>query len=120
MAAQRCWERFRGGKESGDAGTHFSEGVEDAVEDDEEREDFLNGSERAAEDKAEDAPAEEAEGHCLFAAYAVHEEAADYAAGEVEAIHHGLEKVSLAFVKGFFAGIEKGGEWGKRETELTP
>ena len=72
MAAQRRRERFRGREESGYPRAHFSEGIEGAVEDDEEGEDSLDGPERAAEDEAEDAPAEEAEGHCLFAAYAVH------------------------------------------------
>ena len=67
MAAQRRRGRFRSCEESGYARGHFSEGVEGAVEDDEEGEDSLDGPERAAED----APAEEAEGHCLFAAYAV-------------------------------------------------
>ena len=50
----------------------------------------MDGPERAANDEAKDAPAEEAKGHCLLAAYAIHEEATDYAAGEVEAVHHSL------------------------------
>ena len=60
------------------------------MEDDEEGKDALDGPKRAANYEAEDAPAEEAKGLCLLAAYAIHEEAIDYAAGEVEAVHHGL------------------------------
>ena len=50
----------------------------------------MDGPERAANNEAEDAPAEEAKGHCLLATYAIHEEATNYTAGEVEAVHHGL------------------------------
>ncbi len=66
------------------AGTHLAEGVEDAVQDDEEWEDGLDWVQRTAEDEAKDRPACEAEAHGLFAADAVHEEAADETAGEVE------------------------------------
>ena len=92
MTAQRRWEGFRGCEECGYPGAHFSKGVEDAIEDDEEGKDGLDGPERPAEDEAEDTPAEKAEGHCLFAAYPIHEEATDYAAREVEAVHHGLRR----------------------------
>lgn len=81
MAAQRRREGFGSGEESGYAGAHFSKGIEYAVEDYEKREDGLDGTEGAAEDEAEDAPAEKAKGHCLLAADAVHKEAADYTAG---------------------------------------
>ena len=39
-------------------------------------------------------PEEEAESHGLFAADMVHKEAAEYAAGEVEAVKHGLMVVA--------------------------
>ena len=101
MTAQGRWEGFRGGEESGYTGAHFSEGIEDAVEDDEEGKDRLDGPERAAQDEAKDTPAEETESHGLFAAYTIHEEAADYAAGEVEAVHHGLRRKILALLRCF-------------------
>ena len=49
-----------------------------------------DGAESAAEDETEETPEEETECHGLFAADAVHEETADYAAGEVEAVYYGL------------------------------
>ncbi len=49
-----------------------------------------DGAERTAEDETEETPEEEAECHGLFAADAVHEETADYAAGEVETVYYGL------------------------------
>ena len=49
-----------------------------------------DGAKSAAEDETEETPENEAEGHGLFAADAVHEETADYAAGEVEAVYYGL------------------------------
>lgn len=49
-----------------------------------------DGAESAAEDETEETPEEEAECHGLFAADAIHEETADYAAGEVEAVYYGL------------------------------
>ena len=81
MAAQRRWKGFGSGEESGYAGAHFSKGIEYAIEDYKKRKDGLDGTECAAKDEAEDAPAEKPKGHCLLAAYAVHEEAADYTTG---------------------------------------
>ena len=72
MAAERRREALGGAEEGRDAGAHFAEGVEDAVEDDEEREDGLDGVQGAANDEAHYRPAEEAEGHGLFSANAVH------------------------------------------------
>ena len=103
MAAQGRWEGLGGGEKSGYAGTHFSKGVEDAVKDYEEGEDGLDRPDGAAEDEAEDAPAEEAKSHGLLAAYAVHEEATDHATGKVEAVYHSLARGYLAIVKGFLA-----------------
>ena len=49
-----------------------------------------DGAESAAEDETEETPEEKTECHGLFAADAVHEETAHYAAGEVEAVNYGL------------------------------
>ena len=47
-------------------------------------------AESAAEDKIEETPEEETECHGLFAADAIQEETADYAAVEVEAVYYEL------------------------------
>ena len=88
VASQRGGERLGGAEEGGDAGAHLTQGVEDTVHDDEQREHALDGPECAAEDEAEDAPEEEAERHCLLTADLVHEETAHDAAREVEAVDH--------------------------------
>ena len=94
MAPKGRGEGFCRAEEGGDAGAHFAEGVEDAVEDDEEGEDALDGGEGAAEDEADKRPEGEAEAHGLFAADAVHEEAADKAAWEVELVSLGWSSPS--------------------------
>lgn len=43
---------------------------------------------RASDNKSHNGPAEETQGHGLLASNTVHEEATDYAAREVEAVHH--------------------------------
>ena len=53
-----------------------------------------DGAESAAEDQTEETPEEKTECHGLFAADAVHEETAYYAAGEVEAVYYGLRRES--------------------------
>ena len=88
MASERRGEGLGSAQESGDTGAHLAKGVEDAVQDDEEREDGLDGPDSAAQDEAQETPEEEAEGHGLLAANPVHEEAADDAAWEVEAVDH--------------------------------
>ena len=90
VASEWGGERLGRAEESRDAGAHLAEGVEDAVQDDEEREDGLDGVQGAADDEAHDGPAEEAEGHGLLAADAVHKKTADDTAGEVETVDYGL------------------------------
>jgi hypothetical protein len=87
MATQWSREGLCGAEEGSHTRPHLTQGIEDAVEDNEEREDGLNRSECSTEDKSEDAPEKEAQGHRLLATNAVHEKAADNATREVEAIH---------------------------------
>lgn len=89
VAAKWSGEGFRSAKEGRDTRAHLAESVENAVEDDKEREDGLDRSNRAAQDEAKESPEEEAERHGLLAADLVHEESADDAAGKVEAVHDG-------------------------------
>jgi hypothetical protein len=69
--------------------THFAKALEDAVEDNKEGEDTLDWLQSAADDEAQDTPEQETKGHGLLAADAVHEEATDQRAGEVEAVDDG-------------------------------
>ena len=71
--------------------THFAESVEDSVQHDEEGEDTLDGLQGTSNDEAKDGPEEEAEGHSLLAANAVHEKTTDQGTGEVEAVDDGAE-----------------------------
>jgi len=89
--SERRGERLCAAQKRSDAGTHLAKGLEDAVQHDEEREDVLDGRERAADDETRDGLAGEAERHGLLAPDAVHEEAAGDAAGEIEAVHRGAE-----------------------------
>jgi hypothetical protein len=88
VPAKGSGEGFRCAKERRDSRTHFAQGVEDSVEDNEKGEHGLDGPECAAENKAENAPKEESEGHGLLASDFVHKEAANDAAGEVEAVDY--------------------------------
>lgn len=70
-------------------GPHFSEGVEDAVENDEEGEDGEDLVQGAADDESENRPQDEAQRHGLLAANLVHEEAANQSPRDVEQVEHG-------------------------------
>lgn len=73
------------------ARAHLSQRIEDAIEHDKQRENGLDGTEGATNDEAQDRPQEETQSHRLLAADPVHEEAADEAAGEVEAVDDSAE-----------------------------
>jgi hypothetical protein len=90
MASKRSREGLRSTEKGRDAGAHLTEGVEDAVEDNEEGKDALDGSQSAPDDKSHNGPAEETESHSLLTPDAVHKEPANDAAGEVETVNHGL------------------------------
>ena len=62
VAPQWRGKAFARDEEGAYPGTHFAEAVEDAVEDDEEREYGLDGLEGPADDEAHDGPAGETEG----------------------------------------------------------
>ena len=94
VASEGSWEGLRSAQECGDARAHLSKSVEDTVQDDEEREDSLDGAQSTTDDETEKGPQEEAQSHSLLASNAVHEQTTDNAAGEVEAVDNGLERVS--------------------------
>ena len=87
MPAKRCREGFRGAEEGCYARTHLAEGVEDPVQNDEERKDGLDLIERPADDEAQDGPEPKTKTHSLFAADTIHEQPPDQASRQVETIH---------------------------------
>jgi hypothetical protein len=92
VATERRWEGLGRAQKGRHARPHLAEGVEDAVENDEEGEDGLNGPEGAANDESHDGPAEEAKGHGLLSTDAVHQDTADDAARQVEAVDDSLDE----------------------------
>lgn len=91
MSPQGGGERFRGAEKRRDTRAHLPESLENSIHDNEQGEDPLNRSERAAQDEPPESPEQEAECHRLFPANAIHQKTSKQTAGKIKTVDDGLQ-----------------------------